>query len=392
MGLYDDLPEVTRAAAGARAREGGEGATGGWGATTTTATTTADADATTATATTEGGTNEAARAKGAIGAKAGVLRAQANALRAARSRTLRDAEARRAESKKRARERIEDSTGRGDEVKTIEVAAASDEEETDDVEDGYDPAAPNDYERTLAERAERARRRRDLNANEELRKELESKRKAMESQRSAMDREDVLGVDGREARRRRLAMGRDAGSSRDTNIASGAQKTSKGKSAAEKMMEKMGWTKGRGLGKSEQGMTTPLEVRKDSAMSGKIVNAAPVIFEKKKEPLRGKPTPVLLLRNVVLAGEVVDTLEDDVAEHCEKFGDVVRVFIFEIEEEGFAEEEAVRIFVEFVDTKNAISAGAELDGRVFANRVVKASYYDVERFEAGDLGPQAGET
>jgi splicing factor 45 len=214
----------------------------------------------------------------------------------------------------------------------------------------------------------------------------------MESQGSAMDREEVLGVDGREARRRRLAMGRDAGASRDTNSASGAQKANKGKSAAEKMMEKMGWTKGRGLGKSEQGMTTPLEVRKDSATSGKIVNAAPVIFEKKKVPLRGKPTPVLLLRNVVLAGEVVDTLEDDVAEHCEKFGDVVRVFIFEIEEEGFAKEETVRIFVEFVDTKTAISAGAELDGRVFANRVVKASYYDVERFEAGDLGPQAGET
>ena len=389
MGLYDDLPEVTRAEAGARAREGGEGAAGGWGGTTTTTTTEATTEATT---TKKGGASEAMRAKGAIGGKAGVLRAQANALRAARSRTLRDAEARRAESKKRARERKEDSRGGEDEVKTIEVAVASDEEETDDVDDGYDPAAPNDYERTLAERAERARRRRDLNANEELRKELESERKAMESQRSAMDREEVLGVDGREARRRRLAMGRDAGASRDTNSASGAQKANKGKSAAEKMMEKMGWTKGRGLGKSEQGMTTPLEVRKDSATSGKIVNAAPVIFEKKKVPLRGKPTPVLLLRNVVLAGEVVDTLEDDVAEHCEKFGDVVRVFIFEIEEEGFAKEETVRIFVEFVDTKTAISAGAELDGRVFANRVVKASYYDVERFEAGDLGPQAGET
>ena len=73
-----------------------------------------DADATRdATTTTEGGASEAVRAKGAIGAKAGVLRAQANALRAARSRTLRDAEARRAESKKRARERIEDSTGAG---------------------------------------------------------------------------------------------------------------------------------------------------------------------------------------------------------------------------------------------------------------------------------------
>ena len=42
---------------------------------------------------------------------------------------------------------------------------------------------------------------------------------------------------------------------------------------AMKMMKKMGYVEGRGLGKNDQGMTTPLEVRKDSARSGIIVNA-----------------------------------------------------------------------------------------------------------------------
>lgn len=50
----------------------------------------------------------------------------------------------------------------------IEVVVVSDEEEMDDVDDGYDSAASNDYERTFAERAERARWRWDLNVNEEL--------------------------------------------------------------------------------------------------------------------------------------------------------------------------------------------------------------------------------
>ena len=141
------------------------------------------------------------------------------------------------------------------------------------------------------------------------------------------------------------------------------------------MMAKMGWTKGRGLGKTEQGMKTPLEVRETT---GKIVNAAPVMFEvppsgglgakstpKKSvaKPLSGKPTTVLLLRNVVLRGEVEETLEDEIADECEKFGNVVQVLIFEVTEQSFAADEAVRVFVEFVDEEAAARAGAALNGR-----------------------------
>ena len=40
-----------------------------------------------------------------------------------------------------------------------------------------------------------------------------------------------------------------------------------------KMMKKMGYKEGRGLGKNDQGMVTHLEVRKDNTRSGVIVNA-----------------------------------------------------------------------------------------------------------------------
>ena len=46
------------------------------------------------------------------------------------------------------------------------------------------------------------------------------------------------------------------------------------KSAAERMMEKMGWQEGQGLGRTKQGMTTPLVAQKLDSRSGVIINAA----------------------------------------------------------------------------------------------------------------------
>ena len=40
-------------------------------------------------------------------------------------------------------------------------------------------------------------------------------------------------------------------------------------------MMKMGWKEGQGLGKSDQGMTTPLMAKKDGRRSGVIVAAPP---------------------------------------------------------------------------------------------------------------------
>ena len=206
----------------------------------------------------------------------------------------------------------------------------------------------------------------------------------------------------------------------------------KGMSLAQKMMEKMGWKEGSGLGKDGQGMTTPLMAQKDGIRSGVIVNA-PEMFPNRSTvigdaPAEGEgahtgegarlgapafvsssdalvavvpaageeerfaaPTRVLLLRNLTGPGEVDGDLEDEVAEECERFGAVVRVVIFEVTDPGFPAREAVRIFTEFVEDASAERCRAEMDGRFFGGRTVRATFYDEDKFFANDLGPQPGE-
>jgi hypothetical protein len=51
---------------------------------------------------------------------------------------------------------------------------------------------------------------------------------------------------------------------------------------------------------------------------------------------------------------VDEDLEDEIAEECQKYGDVVRVMIFEVTDPNYRPEEAVRIFVEFTQNDGAI--------------------------------------
>jgi len=327
-----------------------------------------------------------------------------------------------------------------------------------DVDEEYDPRRPNSYEDVVRDRARRRAKDEATRAREKQRVELERRRARLERDRNAaggrggaIDRSS-LRVTGEEAHARRARIGRDGflvGGHLETADGAGPGGASTsgggGKDAkdakepkmtpAQRMMMKMGWKEGQGLGKSDQGMTTPLMAEKRGAKHGVIVNAPEMFFATGSDdekaglgggsgvvdatrtllgapkfvssrateggdgdavgasppPARGPPSKVLLLRNMIGPGEVDEDLEDEVAEECEKHGAVHRVMIFEVTESGYDPREAVRIFVEFTKPEDAAKCANEMDGRFFGGRTVAASHYDEGLFEANELGPQPGE-
>ncbi|KAI3697609.1 hypothetical protein L6452_30703 [Arctium lappa] len=286
---------------------------------------------------------------------------------------------------------------------------------TSSVVEEYDPARPNDYEEYKRERKRKA-------AEAEMKRELDRRRQE-EEEREKRERENMekerekvdFNISGEEAWKRRAAMTVGGGGGggvprRSVSPPSGGgdgfsiEKSETGglgvgaggqMTAAQRMMAKMGWKAGQGLGKQEQGITTPLMAKKTDRRAGVIVNAS----EPKQQPekkargvnINGQPTRVVLLRNMVGPGEVDDDLETEVAEECAKYGTVTRVLIFEITEPNFPVDEAVRIFVQFERSEQATKALVDLEGRFFGGRVVRATFYEEERFNTNELAPMPGE-
>mmetsp|Transcript_39592 Transcript_39592/g.112283 ORF Transcript_39592/g.112283 Transcript_39592/m.112283 type:complete len:364 (-) Transcript_39592:46-1137(-) len=271
----------------------------------------------------------------------------------------------------------------------------------------YDPARPNDYEKVRQER-ERLRLEAEAEAERQAKlKEAEELQKAEEARAAAArpdSRDSALSISGEEAFLRRGQRGGAGGPSSMGAVppppglggsSSSGGGGGSGMSAAQRMMEKMGWKEGQGLGKARQGMTTPLMAQKTDTHSAVIVSAEPAMPPpppaSQKKPagvaFQGVPTKVVLLRNMVGPGEVDEQLEDEVAEECTKYGQVNRVLIFEVTEAGFPPTEAVRIFIEFDRAESATKALVDLEGRFFGGRVVRATFFSEDRIAANDLAP-----
>ncbi|KAJ1660748.1 hypothetical protein IWQ61_000361 [Dispira simplex] len=102
-------------------------------------------------------------------------------------------------------------------------------------------------------------------------------------------------------------------------------------------------------------------------------------------------TSVIVLCNMVGPGEVDDSLQEETAEECAKYGTVLRCLSYEVPDNQLPEEESVRIFVEFAEVDAARRAYHDLHGRYFGGRKVCVRFFDPLRFKSLDLAPRAND-
>ncbi|XP_031619196.1 splicing factor 45 [Contarinia nasturtii] len=282
-----------------------------------------------------------------------------------------------------------------------------------DVIDEYNPLWPNEYEKIIKDRRERRDndRKRRNNRNEQNRNDSPPQKFSGFAGRSD-DLDDYKKSPPNPSQRSiGAAIAPPPSLQESTPIIPALQNTNVsnsygGGSVAAKIMAKYGFKDGQGLGKQEQGMSIALQVEKTSKRGGRIIHEKelmqppttssppalsmppPIAPAPKEEPsiteIMKAPSKVVLLRNMVGAGDVDDELEGEVKDECNtKYGDVVKVIIVELK--NTTPEEAVRIFVEFKRIESAIKAVVDLNGRFFGGRQVKAGFYALEKFQKHHL-------
>lgn len=230
-------------------------------------------------------------------------------------------------------------------VETDSAAVASTAPLSEPIE--YDPAKPNDYD-------EFCRRRMRQKAEEEMEKRRQEAAARQQASKAPQAKEEDF---------------------------------------ATKMMKKMGWKDGAGLGKEGQGMVNPLVMQKTDQKTGRIVEgvkreatAAPAGQPESKQAKASPklpPTRVLLLTNMVGAGDVDEDLQEETAEEASKYGKLKKCVIKELK--GKLDDQAVRIFLEYEDVAAATKAFTDMNGRYFGGRVVKARFFEENLFSQGQL-------
>ncbi|CRH01386.1 RNA-binding protein, putative [Plasmodium relictum] len=164
------------------------------------------------------------------------------------------------------------------------------------------------------------------------------------------------------------------------------------KDFATRMMEKMGWKKGEGLGKDKQGIKAPLILQKVDKRSGVIVQA-PLILKNNDlkngcnscedkysstHSLNNNCTRIIALTNLVTVDEIDDTLKDEIEEEASKFGNLLNINIFV--DKNSHDALAVKIFCEYESKEQAKNAMNTFNGRIFAGRKVEASFANEQEY------------
>mmetsp|Transcript_18478 Transcript_18478/g.55453 ORF Transcript_18478/g.55453 Transcript_18478/m.55453 type:complete len:475 (+) Transcript_18478:89-1513(+) len=203
-------------------------------------------------------------------------------------------------------------------------------------------------------------------------------------------------ISGEEAFRRRAQLSFQGGGA--PPIARNSPPASPPKTSfAERMMQKMGWKEGQGLGKRDQGRIEPLRAQpsQPGSVTGRVIDPhasssqhpRPTSNQEISRSHSTKslpeitdthttPSTVVLLRNMVQVGEVDDELEEETLDECSKYGKLLQCKVVELPTH-------VRVFLEFEEVSSAERAQQDLHNRMFGGRRVDASFYKVNCFRRG---------
>ncbi|KAM3420473.1 hypothetical protein BST61_g3742 [Cercospora zeina] len=175
---------------------------------------------------------------------------------------------------------------------------------------------------------------------------------------------------------------------------------------AERLMKKLGWEKGQGLGASGDGITTALQMqaqkrkKKSDAQGGGFVTPAAmgkIVGGKKAKPKPGEESTTGaaselddmssvvklsgMLENMDVDHEIAENnlMQEIGDEMGEQYGKVERLFIWRKKEGGNDE-----VFVKFTSPLSAVRCLKGMDGTEFADNKVEACYWAAEMFERGE--------
>jgi splicing factor 45 len=172
---------------------------------------------------------------------------------------------------------------------------------------------------------------------------------------------------------------------------------------AERLLSKYGWTKGSGLGAQGTGIVNPLYAKVDKrkkksdaegggyvtpAGTGKILGGQKSKVKHEEEGKFGAMSEVVKLEGMLKGldldfelGREGGGIMQEIGEECaEKYGSVERVYIDRDGGERQVADGAI-VFVQFVSQLSALRAVNALEGRVFGGNVIKAKFWDREKFE-----------
>jgi len=233
-----------------------------------------------------------------------------------------------------------------------EVIVMEDEEDSSE-DEPYDPNKPNNYEQYCRDVARKKSRQQKV-ARERAERELRQK----EAENAGRMHTQLLSVE---------LLNTKIPDSIPEHIP--PAKPKKASSFGKKMLEKMGWKNGEGLGSKLQGVKGCLAPGRN--------NVPTMVMDSSR---------ILRLQNMVGPGEVDDGLRTEVGTECSKFGTVINVIVHETKKK-VAEEHTVNVFVEFMTPEVCEFAIQSFNGRFFGGRRVLAAFFPQDRYTARDLDP-----